>query len=208
MKYYDVRFKTNTTITISGPSQCGKTTLVENLVRYKDVVFSDSFSCIQWFCSFTPNEKLKGVQYSSSVPSVHDIKPNSLVIIDDFMTEVSNSTEFTNLLTKGVHHLPFTLIFITQNIFQKGGDSKTRRLNTNYLILFKNPHDKLQIDYLGRQMFPNDKNFLTSVFQHVTQNQPYSYILIDCNQSTDDKIRVRSHLFEQMKAYTPPSVHL
>ena len=211
MKVYDVRFKTKSTITISGPSQSGKSTLVEKIVKSKDFIFTEPIKTVQWFCAFIPKERIPNVEYSISIPTSHDIKSNSLVIIDDYMSEVANSSEFTNLLTKGVHHLPFTLIYITQNIFQKGSDSKTRRLNTNYLILFKNPHDKLQIDYLGRQMFPRDKDFLASVFDHVTVTEPYSYILIDCHQSTPDEIRVRSNIIDDikmMRAYTPLSIRI
>ena len=36
----------------------------------------------------------------------------------------------------------------------QGKSSRTINLNTNYIILFKNPRDKYQVYLLARQMFP------------------------------------------------------
>lgn len=209
MKLFDLRMKTKSTITIAGPSQSGKTTLVEKLVTMRDVLFNDSFSCVIWFCAYIPEKKIHGVKYIQGLPinSFNNIPPNALVIMDDFMNELSQSNELTNVMTKSVHHLPMTLIYITQNLFQKGKDVKTRRMNTNYLILFKNPHDRSQIEYIGRQMFPNDPKFLSSVYSDVTSNEPFSYIFLDCHQDTPDAIRVRSRITEKnVRVFVPNSV--
>lgn len=209
MKLFDLRIKTKSTITIAGPSQSGKTTLVEKLVTMRDVLFDDSFSCVIWFCAYIPKERIDGVKYVQGLPnkSFQEIPPNALVILDDYMSELSQSNDFTNMLTKSVHHLPMTLIYITQNLFQRGKDDKTRRMNTNYIILFKNPHDRSQIEYLGRQMFPNDKKFLLNVYSDVTSDEPFSYILLDCHQDTPDVIRVRTRITEKnIRVFVPNSV--
>lgn len=210
MKLYDLRLKTGTTITIAGPSQSGKSTLVEKIVTLRDEIFSEKITKVIWYCSYMPFKKLDGVTYLVGLPNdINDrIIPNCLVILDDFMHELSNSSMLTTLMTKAAHHLPLTLIFITQNIFQKSTDTKTRRLNTNYLILFKNPQDKTQVDYLGRQMYPLDKDFLRMAFDDATKHA-YSYLLIDSNQTTEDEIRVRSNITKdsEMVVYVPPSIN-
>lgn len=208
---YDARIKNASTIIVAGPSQSGKTTLVETIVRMKDELFKDPISNVYWFCAFPPNEKINGVQYKIGLPDQIEqlIEPHSLVIIDDFMKELSNSDILTAMMTKAVHHLPMTLIYITQNLFSKGNDNKTRRLNSNYLIVFKNPHDKAQINYIGRQMYPRDKDFLSSAFDDATSKHAYSYLFIDCQQDTPDEIRVRSNITKQIqKTYVPPSLQL
>lgn len=211
MKEYDARLKTRSTITIAGPSQSGKSTLVEKMVTMKDVLFNEDFSAVYWFCAYPPKTKIDGVKYSVGLPlnQFNDLPPNALVILDDFMSELSQSNDLTMLMTKAVHHVPLTLIYITQNMFQKGKDVKTRRMNTNYLILFKNPHDRAQLDYIGRQMYPNDTKFLSNVFTDVTANEPFSYILIDCQQDTPDEIRVRSKITEKnVRVHVPHSIAL
>jgi len=210
MKLYDLRLQSCTTITIAGPSQSGKTSLVEKIVNLRDEIFTQKISKVIWYCSYLPHKKIEGVTYLVGLPNdiSERIIPNCLVILDDFMQELSKSHMLTTLMTKAVHHLPMTLIYITQNIFQKSGDTKTRRLNTNYLILFKNPQDKTQIDYLGRQMYPNDKGFLSLVFDDATKH-PFSYLLIDSNQTTNDEVRIRSNVTKEseMVVYVPPSIN-
>ena len=43
--------------------------------------------------------------------------------------------------------------------FCQGKFSRTISLNTNYLILFKNPRDNNQISVLARQMYPGNTKF-------------------------------------------------
>lgn len=211
MKVYDMRLKSGTTITIAGPSQSGKTSLVEKIVNLRDEIFTEKISQVFWYCSYMPTNKISGVTYLVGLPNdISDrIIPNCLVILDDFMHELSNSQVLTSLMTKAVHHLPMTLIYITQNVFQKSNDTKTRRLNTNYLILFKNPQDKTQIDILGRQMYPKDKSFLSFAYEDATKN-PFSYLLIDSNQTTNDEVRVRTNICKdgEMLVYIPFSINI
>ena len=206
MKSYDLRFKSGSTITISGPSQSGKSTLVETIVQDRGELFTEPISSVLWFCQYIPQNKIEGVKYYNGFPSniMEILQPNSLVIVDDLMIELANSQVLTTLMTKAVHHLPMTLIYITQNIFHKSNDNKTRRLNTNYLILFKNPQDKSQIEYIGRQMYPKDKNFLSSAYEDATKS-PYSYLVIDSQQSTPDEICVRTNITKDkiMEIYVP-----
>lgn len=213
MKVYDMRLKIGSTITVAGPSQSGKSTLVEQMVEMRKELFTQPITAgVFWYCGYQPIKKLDGVTYITSVPTAHDIseriKPNCLVVLDDYMQELSNSSALTSLMTKAVHHLPMTLIYITQNIFAKSNDNKTRRLNTNYLILFKNPQDKTQVDFLGRQMYPYDKNFLSAAYDDSTRH-PYSYLLIDSHQTTPDEVRVRTNIINNapMCVYVPMSVN-
>jgi len=211
MEIYDARFKSSSVITVAGPSQSGKSTLVQNIVENRNDMFTEPISTVLWYCAYPPSKKLPGVVYKTGLPQFNMIQPHSLVVIDDFMQELRNSNELTSLMTKTVHHLPMSLIFITQNIFAKGSDNKTRRINTNYLIIFKNPHDKAQVEYIGRQMYPRDKNFLVSAFDAATNKSPYSYLLIDCHQETCDEIRVRTLITKNddyIKVYVPHSINL
>ena len=45
--------------------------------------------------------------------------------------------------TKYVHHRNLSIMYIVQNVFCQGKRSRTIVLNTKYMVLFKNPRDKL-----------------------------------------------------------------
>ena len=98
------------------------------------------------------------------------------------------------LFTQGYHHRRISVIFMTQNLFQKGSESRTIALNTYYLILMKNVRDAAQITYLGRQLFPRRANFLSAAYTDATQ-EPYGYLLVDTSPHAEDKYRLRTHIF-------------
>ena len=104
-------------------------------------------------------------------------RKHRLIIIDDLAHELLSNTEMELLFTQGCHHRRISVIFMTQNLFQKGSKSRSIALNTYYLLLMKNVRDASQISFLGRQLFPGRSNFLTEAYLDATK-QPYGYLLV------------------------------
>ena len=123
---------------------------------------------------------------------LHSSKSPHLMVIDDLMGECGKSKEMTNLFTRGVHHWGISVVFIVQNIFFSG--LRTARINTHYLVLFKNPSDKLQVSTLARQLYPRNSNKFLDAFQDAT-SIPYSYLLVDLSQNCPDELRLRTNIF-------------
>ena len=63
------------------------------------------------------------------------------------------------------------------------------------MVIFKNPRDAGQIDYLGRQIRPNDPKFLSYVFEEATQ-QPYSYLFLNFRSETPIVLRIMSNVLK------------
>ena len=125
-----------------------------------------------------------------NLPKKHDV-----VVIDDLFTEATKENDFTNLFTKVARHREVTVIFITQNLFHQGGQHRTRNLNVHYLVIFKNPRDSTVLDYLARQAYPSNRNFLMDAFKDATNNIPHGYLFLDFTQSCKDELRVRTDIF-------------
>lgn len=83
---------------------------------------------------------------------------------------------------------------MTQNLFQRGSRSRTIALNTYYLVLMKKVRDASQIAFLGRQLFSGHSNFLTEAYADATKS-PYGYLLVDTSPHSEDKYRLRTHIF-------------
>ena len=181
----DLRFKVPGTMTVAGPSMSGKTTFVRDLIKHIQVL-NHIPRHILWCYGSVKSENLK-VDFHKGIPS--HIKPNSLVILDDLMSEKVDD----NLFTRDVHHKNLFLIYITQNLFSK--DNRTRSLNSHYLVLFKSPRDSSIIISLAKQMYPGNTKFLTSAYLDATR-KPHSYLLIDLHQKTSDDLRIRSNIFK------------
>ena len=70
-------------------------------------------------------------------------------------------------------------------------------LNTQYLILFKNPRDRQQVSVLARQMYPRKSQYFLDKFEKNT-SRPYGYLLVDLKQETAESDRLKTNIFEDV----------
>lgn len=184
------------TAVISGPTGCGKSYFVRDLIKFKREMISPVPDRIIWFYGiYQPlYDEIANTEFIEGFPpNFRDyLGTNTLFILDDLMQECGSSKQVSQLFTKGSHHLNLSVIFITQNFFHAGLREKT--LNSQYLILCKNRRDMSQITQLGRQLFPKDLKFFQEVFEDATK-KPYSYLLIDLKNETPEELRLRAQIF-------------
>jgi hypothetical protein len=205
-KVFDLRLHNKSFILISGPSQSGKTYFTRRLITYADTIFMEPITNIYWYSAYLPNqnEKMNNIIYDIGLPEdYNNIPHNSLIVLDDLMSEANSSNHITNLITRAIHHKGLTVIMLTQNMYSDNNNNRTRNLNTHYLITFKNPRNKLQIGTLQRQMYPGNKNILLSAYEDATK-QAYGYLFIDLHQTTNDNLRLRTCILpdeKPMKVY-------
>jgi hypothetical protein len=208
----DLKWKHPFNCIVSAPTKSGKTEFVKKLVIYANEMIDPVPEKIYWCYSEwqTAYEtlllKCKNVCFVEGFPDINELKSNKkisqLLILDDMMQELKNDNRLTELFTKGSHHWNLSIIHIVQNAFFDG--MRTSRINAQYLIVMKNPADKLQIQTLGRQIFPGSKHF-TEAFEDATR-VPYGYLLIDLTQAIPDNYRLRTNIFpsdEYWVVYTP-----
>ena len=140
-------------------------------------------------------KSLEGIEFIQGIPDDLEVRfdrhYNNLLIIDDLMTRFQNDDRLTRLFSVGSHHRNLSIIFIVHNLFSQGKEMRTLSLNTHYIVLFKNPRDRLQISVLARQMYANNARFLMEAYHDATK-QAYGYLLIDLKPTTDEALRVRT----------------
>ena len=69
-------------------------------------------------------------------------------------------------------------------------------LNSQYLVLFKNPRDKQQITVLARQMYPHNPQYLMNAFENAT-GKPFGHLVVDLKQETPDQCRLRPNVINE-----------
>jgi len=104
-----------------------------------------------------------------------DIVGHKLLVIDDCMTEGVNSMEIMKMFCVNSHHNNISVLFLVQYIFQKGKVMRTLSLNTHYFILFRNYRDQLQVETLGRQIFPRQSSYFRQAYLMATSNDIVIY---------------------------------
>jgi hypothetical protein len=200
---FDERIIHPSNIAVIGPSQSGKSVITVKLIQQKDIIFDKPPQRIVWAYGagcFQPNlaRQLPEVEFMEGLPAniAQQLDPavRTLFIIDDLMDEIN--AEVTALFTRYGHHRNCSVIFISQNLFNKNKETRTLNLNTHYLVLFKNVRDKSQIAALGRQMFPNMSNYFLHAYSDAC-NKPFGYLLVDMRPSTPDDLRLRTNIFKE-----------
>jgi hypothetical protein len=197
---------------IAGPPFSGKTYFLQQLLKFKDILINPTPNRIlycynTWQVSY--DEIKRGntnIFFNEGLPNFEIINKsyNNLIILDDLMKECLENKSVMNLFTVGTHHQNTSVFFITHNIFSKGKYARDISLNASYMIIFRNPRDKQQIQILARQMYPNDSKFLIESFEDAT-SKPHGYLLIDLNQNSEMRNRIQSGIlpYEKRIFYTP-----
>ncbi len=199
---------------ISGPTSCGKTFLLAEILKFKDSLIDKAPTDVVYcYKSWQPTyDKIKmqnqHIQFHEGIPEVNVMRNirDAIVIFDDLNTQCINNEEVMDIFTVGSHHRNISAIVLSQNIFSKGKFSREISLNSNYLILFKNPRDQLQFQILSRQMYPGKSKFLQEAFADATK-LPHGYLLLDLMQETPTSDRVQSGILPDQTRiiYTPIS---
>jgi hypothetical protein len=191
------------TCIVAGPTQSGKTQFVLKLIRAcQEFVWPPPQKIIWCFGCYQPafNDVSDDVEFVEGLPSTDMLDPNrrTLLIIDDLMSQTDGKV--TNLFTIGSHHKNASVIFIVQNLFHKNKHIRDISLNTQYMVLFKNPRDPSQMLQLARQIYPNRSKHLCEAFADAT-SCPHGYLLVDLKQFTPDELRLRTEIFPGENAY-------
>lgn len=199
------QFRHPFTMSVIGPTSCGKTYWVKSLLEHANKMITPSPYKIIWIYKrwqpmYTdieaniPNiEFIRGIPANINDDDFTDTSQPTLLIFDDMMRSSSNNEDISELYTEGSHHRNLSIISLLQNLFNKGKESRTISLNNHYLTLFKNPRDMQQISVLARQMYPGNNQVFMNKFKEAT-SKPYGTLLVDLKPDTLDKDRLQTRI--------------
>jgi hypothetical protein len=119
----------------------------------------------------------------------------SLIVIDDLMRDATNSKDVCELFVEGSHHRNISVACILQNGFSKGKENRTIRINTQHIVLFKNPRDQIGPAIFARQMYPSHPKKFMIKYTEATK-RPYGYLFIDLKQNTPEYDRLKTYIFD------------
>ena len=193
------------TCMVAGMTGSGKTVWVQSLLQQAQAVIDQAPERIIWCYSQWQNaytqllmtiptiEFVKGIPESLENDSYLDVNKRNLIVIDDQMIEAGKDNRIVNLFTKGSHHRNLSVIYIVQNLFHQGKGNRSISLNSHYLVLFKNPRDKLQILTLAKQMYPSETAWFIKEYEEAVR-RPYGYLFVDLRPTTPDRCRLRTNV--------------
>lgn len=212
----DLKIASPFAMMIAGPSQSGKSELIFQLVKFRADVFSSDFCRIVYCNSNTYSPKNKRfiqrlqeefpqVEIKQGLPDVVDLHLNlssqpTLIIIDDLMKEVVQSSKMNDLVANDIHNFNLSVVFTFQNYFARGKHGNTLVKNCQYKVLFYNRIELMELRNISTQILVAPK-FLEYNFNYLLKNYPRDpshYILIDGHgQSKMSHMYCRTHIFPE-----------
>ena len=174
----------------------GKSYFVQRLISYASEMIDPKPERIVWCYGGGWQETFANFPNVEFVSGLNFTRANSnqplLLIIDDLMCETDENV--TKMFTKGCHHQNMSVIYIVQNLFHKGKEHRTISLNSNYLVMFKNPRDVSQITHLAKQIAPGNTRAVHDAFKDATSS-PFGYLFLDFKATTPEELRLRTNIF-------------
>ena len=199
----DIRLKENFKLFISGPSRCGKTFFVSNLIENIDSISREPPELIVYIYTVWQSkyEEISsivhhfikdGEEMCSKLEEI-GVGRRVLLIFDDMMN--SPYLPFiAKLFTVDGRHMNRSLVFLSQKLYKNDDYFRQISRNADYYCIFKSIRDISEIRTLAQQMTPGSLD-LVGVYQKATR-KPWSYLFIDLTQECDDKLRYRCELFQ------------
>lgn len=202
-------FHSPTTICVSGPTSCGKTTWILKLIKHKDVMFDQPVERVVYFYGIWQEafNEMDGVEFIKDLPQSFQEFGGpgmTLCLIDDLLIDCVDSKAVELLFTRESHHLNITALMSSQNCFRGGRCARTIALNTHTMVLFKNVRSALQIRFLGRDIFTGNGATLTDAYEDAVST-PFNPLVLDLSPHCPDGERMRTNVFpgEQTYIYQP-----
>jgi hypothetical protein len=211
-----LKFQVPFAMSVTGPSQSGKSEFICKLIQNSDHVFSTRFHRII-YCQpeillnrdnhiFSKiKTEFPSAELHFGLPKISELylDLNSLpclLIIDDLMTDLLNSAQMVELFSVQVHHYNISVIFTLQNFFAASRYGKSISQNVHYKVFFYNRLDLVELRHISLQINPNSPNFLATCFQFLENRFPHvkykHYIVIDGHaKSLISQFYVRTNIF-------------
>ena len=199
---FDLRLKENFKIFLSGPSGSGKTSFIIKLIENIDNVAKFPPRKIVYYYTEW-QEKFNGMRKNFNVTfiednemildQVKDIESPALIIFDDMLNS-PNLKAIAQLFTVHGRHMNLCLAFLSQRLFNKNEYFRQISQNSDYMCIFKNPRNSMDVRNMAMQITPKTLDLL-HIYTQATK-KPYSYIFIDLTQECIPQFRYRSGIFD------------
>ena len=196
------------TLITSGPSACGKSTLIKSILQKNNTTINPPPQRIVWLYKRwqplydiikatvnPPVEFMQGLPDGIEQSTFFDSKMNNLLIVDDLMESCGKDPRMTEIFYEGSHHRSLSVVLLCQNLYYS--KSPTQRRNSHYVVLFKNPNDLQSIMTFARQINPRKTKEFMQIYEEATM-KPHGYLLLDFKQATPENKRLRPNIFDDV----------
>lgn len=192
-------------ILLIGPSQSGKTHLINQVIIQKDKYFGGEpikqiIYCYQSKHSIASEIKnIPNIKFFQGYPSIDEIENNSLIFLDDLQISDLNS-DIVKLFTIYSHHKKLSVILPVHYLFAPNAFLRTISSNATHLIVFKSPRYSNTFSLLAKQLTTANNKELVKIFNNLTESSPYAHFCIDLTPNVSEFYRYKSNILNETAA--------
>ena len=202
---HDIRFCENFKIFACGPSRCGKTCFIIDIIQNLQSIAKAPPKKVLYVYKVW-QQKFDELKESGLVDNfVQDQKDlvsrlktminreSSLIVFDDLINS-SNLQDIANLFVVDGRHSNLSLIFLSQRMIVNNESFRQISNNCDYFAVFKNPRNSSEVRVLAQQLTPGSLE-LINIYSEATKD-PFSYLFINLTQECNESVKYLSHLFD------------
>ena len=191
---------------ISGTTGAGKTTWIYKFLQNLNNMFENQTPKYVLYCYgiyqhiYDIMEKeFKFVSFHEGIPNketIFNLGSPGMIILDDLAHKVCQDVEMELLFSQISHHKNISVCLMKNNLFYQGKSSRTITLNTNILVLMKNPSDNYQIQVLARRILTKNWKILVDAYNFaVEQNNGKGYLILDLSAIPSTNVIMKTGIF-------------
>ena len=209
-KTYDLRLIDNFKLMVVGPSRCGKTWWIVDFFKNLNSFTRKPPTKIVYIFSIWQQETY-GVLMGNMVHLFFQDRKNlaenleakladlgwtgeKILIVFDDLIRSPNVAWISSLFTVFGRHNDYSVIFLAQRYYNKTEDWKQITGNNDYLVYFKNPGNKTEIQNISRKMMGGQ--MIAKMYEAATDDEAFSYLFMNNTQQCDEKVRYLTNLFD------------
>ena len=180
VKPEDVKLRHPFRLIITGPTQCGKSHLLFDILDNLPECVNTKFQKIIFIYGvYQPiYDSYPDIHFTNDL-GILKTRPGvpTLLVLDDVMNLIKDSAELETIFTRGRHE-GFSIILLMQSLFYHGNVLKTIRNNTSYYAIFEHLQDTLRVANFAAQLEPKNSEYFKACYEDV-KKKPYGYVFTD-----------------------------
>lgn len=194
-----------TSMQVFGPSFCGKSLFIGQLLRSKDKMFRDTLTGImfvyaEWQDIYTELERdIPMIKFTNRLPTQEEIdefapsnsKEHKLIVFDDVPSLLGDCKYFESFFQIKSHHRYCSVITVHHSLF--GKSIRHCSLSAKMIVLFNTPRCQLQVRTLSSQMHPTKQKYFLSAFNHAVARR-FGYLCVNLDPRADERLHLTSNI--------------
>ena len=167
-------------LVLAGPSGSGKSKFLFDLIDNLDTCTKPKIEKVIFIYGVYQElyKKYPNIHFTDNLEYMK-VRPseNTLLILDDCMTQVKDSILLEQLFTRGRHE-NISVILVLQSMFYKGSVLKTVRDNATYMAITNHIQDQTRLYTFSSQLELKNSSYFIDSYEDAMKTR-YNYLFVD-----------------------------